>query len=58
MTVGGIAAFVTGLISLLKFKDRSFLVVSAVVLGSLFLLMIVIKVAGAIIYGGLVQIHR
>jgi hypothetical protein len=33
MTISGIAAFVTGVVALIRFKDRSFVVILAVVLG-------------------------
>ena len=46
MTISGIAAFVTGIVALIRFKDRSFVVILAVVLGffdSLFLIMEVVE---------------
>jgi len=46
--VAGIAAFVTGLVSLIKFKDRSFAVILAVVIGSLALLIGIMEVVEGI----------
>jgi hypothetical protein len=45
MTLSGIAAFVTGAISLLKFKDRSAVVILAVVLGFITTLISAIEIA-------------
>lgn len=46
--VAGIAAFVTGAISLFKFKDRSSVVILAVAFGFLAILIIAMEVAEAI----------
>jgi hypothetical protein len=46
--VSGIAAFITGIISLIKFKDRSFVVILATVIGSLATLIFVGELAEGI----------
>ncbi len=43
-TIFGIAAFVTGVISLIKFKDRSFIVILAVVIGFIASLLMIMEV--------------
>jgi fluoride ion exporter CrcB/FEX len=48
--VTGIAAFVTGAVSLFKFKDRSSVVILAVVFGSLAILIIIMEVVEGIIW--------
>jgi len=48
--ITGIAAFVTGAVSLIRFKDRSFVVILAVVFGSLAILMIIMEVVEGIIW--------
>ena len=50
MMASGITAFITGLISLLKFKDRSLVVILAVVFGLLAVLMVIMEVAEGISY--------
>lgn len=49
MITAGIAAFVTGVISLIRFKDRSFVVILATVLGSLAVLMTIGEVIEGIV---------
>ncbi len=44
MLVAGLAAFLTGLVSLVKFKDRSVAVVATVVLGSFAVLIVLMEV--------------
>jgi hypothetical protein len=46
--VTGIAAFVTGAVSLFKFKDRSFVVILTVIFGSIAILIIAMEVAEGI----------
>ena len=41
--VAGIAAFFTGIVSLIKFKDRSFVVVLATIIGALAILMTIME---------------
>jgi hypothetical protein len=48
--IAGIAAFVTGVVSLAKFKDRSFVVILAVIFGSLAILIIIVEVVEGIIW--------
>jgi hypothetical protein len=46
--IAGIAAFVTGLVSLVKFKDRSFVVLLAVIIGAIAVLIIIMEVVEGI----------
>lgn len=48
MMISGIAAFVTGIISLIKLKERSPIVISAVVFGFIAVLMVIMEVVEAI----------
>ncbi len=48
MAIAGIAAFVTGVISLIKFKDRSFVVLLAVIIGLIAVLIVIMEVAEGI----------
>ncbi len=48
--IAGIATFVTGVVSLTKFKDRSFVVILAVIFGSLAILIIIMEAAEGIIW--------
>lgn len=48
--IAGIAVFVTGLISLVKFKDRSAVVISAVIVGSIAILIIIMGVVEGILW--------
>ena len=48
--VTGIAAFVTGAISLFKFKDRSFVVILATIFGSIAILIFIMEVVEGIIW--------
>jgi hypothetical protein len=48
--VTGIAAFVTGAISLFKFKDRSFVVILATIFGSIAILIFIMEVVKGIIW--------
>ncbi|MDD8015162.1 MAG: hypothetical protein PHX45_05675 [Acidobacteriota bacterium] len=50
-SVSGIAAFITGMVGLIKFKDRSFVVVLAVIIGSIVILMTIIEIVEAISWG-------
>jgi hypothetical protein len=49
MMISGIAAFVTGTVSLIKFKDRSPVVILAVVFGFIAVLIIIMEVVEAIV---------
>ena len=49
MMISGIAAFVTGTVSLIKFKDRSPVVILAVVFGFVAVLIIIMEVVEAIV---------
>jgi hypothetical protein len=49
MMISGIAAFVTGTISLIKFKDRSFVVIVATILGFIAVLLVIMEVVEGII---------
>jgi hypothetical protein len=49
MMISGIAAFVTGTVSLIKFKDRSAVVILAVVFGFIAVLIIIMEVVEAIV---------
>ena len=49
MTIAGIAAFVTGVVALIRFKDRSFVVILAVVLGLFSSLIAIMEVVEGII---------
>lgn len=44
MMIAGIATFVTGVVSLIKFKDRSFFVLLALVIGSIAILIVIVEV--------------
>jgi hypothetical protein len=48
--IAGIATFVSGVVSLTKFKDRSFVVILAVIFGSLAILIIIMEVVEGIIW--------
>ena len=48
--IAGIAAFVTGTVSLIRFKDRSFVVILATVFGSLAILIFIMEVVEGIIW--------
>ena len=50
MMISGIAAFVTGTVSLIRFKDRSPVVILAVVFGFMAVLIIIMEVVEAIIW--------
>lgn len=50
MMIAGTAAFVTGMMSLFKLKDRSFVVILAIIFGFLAILIIVLEVAESIIW--------
>ena len=50
MTISGIAAFVTGVVALIRFKDRSFVVILAVVLGFFASLLSIMEVVEGIIW--------
>lgn len=50
MMISGIAAFVMGTLSLIKFKDRSPVVISAVVFGSVAVLIAIIEAVEAIVW--------
>ena len=49
MMISGIAAFVTGVVALIRFKDRSFVVILAVVLGFFASLLSIMEVVEGII---------
>jgi hypothetical protein len=49
ITISGIAAFVTGVVALIRFKDRSFVVILAVVLGFFASLLSIMEVVEAIV---------
>ena len=48
MAIAGVAAFVTGLVSLIKFKDRSFVVILAVIIGAVATLIVTMEVVEGI----------
>jgi len=48
--IAGIAAFVAGTVSLIKFKDRSFVVILATIFGSLAILIFIMEVVEGIIW--------
>ena len=48
--IAGIAAFVCGVVSLIKFKDRSFVVILATIFGSIAILIIIMEVVEGIIW--------
>jgi hypothetical protein len=50
MMLSGIAAFVTGVVALIRFKDRSFAVILAVVLGFIASLISIMEVVERIIW--------
>jgi hypothetical protein len=50
MMISGIATFVTGMVSLFKLKDRSFVVILAVIFGSLGILIVVMEVVEGIMW--------
>ena len=47
-SVSGIAAFITGIVSLIKFKDRSFVVILATIIGSMVTLISIMEAVEAI----------
>lgn len=50
MMIAGIATFVTGTVSLIKFKDRSFVVILAVIFGFLAILIFIMEVVEGIMW--------
>jgi hypothetical protein len=48
--IAGIAAFVTGVVSFFRFKDRSFVVILATIFGSIAILIIIMEVVEGIIW--------
>ena len=48
--ITGIAAFVTGAVSLFKFKDRSFVVILSIIFGSIAILIFIMEVVEGIIW--------
>jgi len=48
--IAGIAAFVCGVISLIRFKDRSFVVILATIFGFMAILVIIMEVVEGIIW--------
>ncbi len=48
MMISGIASFVTGIVSLIKFKERSPVVILAVVFGFIAVLLVIMEVAEAL----------
>ena len=48
--MSGIAAFLTGVVSLIKFKDRSFIVILAVVFGFIAILIVTMEVVEGIVW--------
>ena len=48
--IAGIAAFVTGAVSLIKFKDRSFVVMLATIIGIIAMLIVVMEVVERLTY--------
>ena len=48
MAIAGVATFVTAVISLVKFKDRSFVVILAVIIGLIAVLIVIMEVAEGI----------
>jgi hypothetical protein len=48
--IAGIAAFVTGVVSQVKFKDHSIVVIAATVFGSIAILIIIMEVVEGIIW--------
>jgi uncharacterized membrane-anchored protein len=48
--IAGIAAFVTGAVSLIKFKDRSFVVILATIIGIIAMLIVVMEVVEGLTY--------
>ena len=50
MMIAGIATFVTGIMSLFKLKDRSFVVILAIIFGFAAMLIIVMEVVESIIW--------
>jgi hypothetical protein len=48
MMMAGVAAFIAGVISLFKYKDRSFLVIAAAIFGFFAVLMFVMEIVEAI----------
>ena len=49
MFISGIAAFVTGTVSIIKFKDRSPVVILAVAFGFIAVLLVIMEVVEAIV---------
>jgi hypothetical protein len=50
MMIAGIATFVTAVVSLVKFKDRSFVVILATIIGIIAMLSVVIEVVEGLNY--------
>lgn len=48
--IAGVATFVTGVVSLIKFKDRSFVVIFATIFGSIAILILIMEVVEAIMW--------
>jgi len=48
--IAGIATFVTGAVSLIKFKDRSFVVILATIIGIIAMLIVVMEVVEGLTY--------
>jgi len=48
--IAGIATFVTGAVSLIKFKDRSFVVILATIIGIIAMLIVVMEVVERLTY--------
>jgi hypothetical protein len=48
--IAGIATFVTGAVSLIKFKDRSFVVILATIIGIIAMLFVVMEVVEGLTY--------
>jgi hypothetical protein len=48
--IAGIATFVTGAVSLMKFKDRSFVVILTIIFGSIAILIVIMEVVEGIIW--------
>ncbi len=50
MVISGLATFIPGIVALIKFKDRSFVVILAAILGSFAILVTIMEVVEAITY--------
>jgi hypothetical protein len=50
MMIAGVATFVTGVVSLIKFKDRSFVVILATIFGSIAILILIMEVVEGIMW--------